>query len=330
MPPSGSWLRRFSGRTGGPGNRPRRTYRPALEELEDRLVPTTCTWTGADNNHWIDPGNWSQLPVNGDDLVFPANAQGIDSTTATFNLVDDLASLTKVNSIKFTNTAGPTLRVYNITGTLPLTVDAGGIADTDPNPGTSQNGGRDIIGLNLTLSSDQTWTPGNREIDIKGTVNTNGFTLTVGASGFNGSMVFFKQISGTGSVKVDGPTFTDFVSADSYTGSTTVSNGAHLSIDADGGLPGDVTVHSSDLRLSNSVTSYTKPITITLNAGTLEGIAVFPGNINVTAAAGNAFADGDQISGLDCTGDVTYGNFAEKLGITVDGTLTGGGSLSAI
>jgi hypothetical protein len=38
----------------------RRTFRPMLEALEDRLVPTTTyTWTGTNSSDWTDPGNWT-------------------------------------------------------------------------------------------------------------------------------------------------------------------------------------------------------------------------------------------------------------------------------
>src|SRR4051794_20050277 len=62
---------------------PRRVpnYRPRLEILEDRAVPSTATWDGSGStNNWSDRFNWVRdgvadvAPVSGDDLVFPDSA----------------------------------------------------------------------------------------------------------------------------------------------------------------------------------------------------------------------------------------------------------------
>ena len=54
------------------------TARPQLECLEDRVVPTTHTWTGGSifSNHWSDQFNWQNgVPQEGDSVFFPANAK---------------------------------------------------------------------------------------------------------------------------------------------------------------------------------------------------------------------------------------------------------------
>src|SRR6185369_16907003 len=47
-------------------------YRPNLESLEDRQVPSVVHWTGeAGDNQWLTAGNWDsgQLPTADDDVV---------------------------------------------------------------------------------------------------------------------------------------------------------------------------------------------------------------------------------------------------------------------
>ena len=52
-------------------------FRPRLEALEERVVPTTRTWTGGSilSNHWSDQFNWQNgVPQQGDSVFFPADA----------------------------------------------------------------------------------------------------------------------------------------------------------------------------------------------------------------------------------------------------------------
>src|SRR5260370_29216581 len=65
------------------------SYRPRLEALELRLSPATHTWTGAVNNLWSVPGNWTGGSPAGDanaDLVFPAGTSHFNQT-----ILDDFA-----------------------------------------------------------------------------------------------------------------------------------------------------------------------------------------------------------------------------------------------
>ena len=52
-------------------------FRPRLEPLEDRTVPSTRTWDGGGpTGNWSEGANWAGdvAPVAGDDLIFPAGA----------------------------------------------------------------------------------------------------------------------------------------------------------------------------------------------------------------------------------------------------------------
>src|ERR1043166_532403 len=51
----------------------RRSVRPAIEMLEDRLAPATYTWTGnGANDLWSNAANWDiGVPVSAADVVIP-------------------------------------------------------------------------------------------------------------------------------------------------------------------------------------------------------------------------------------------------------------------
>src|SRR5262245_32110333 len=77
---------------------PARNYRPRLEVLETRVVPTTLIWNGASptNDNWSDPANWggAGVPASGNDLVFPQGASQVSAVNNETGL--------NLNSITFT------------------------------------------------------------------------------------------------------------------------------------------------------------------------------------------------------------------------------------
>src|SRR5438128_7514437 len=59
-----------------------------LEWLEDRLAPTTHTWSGAASEWWSKDANWAGGSPAGDmfaDLVFPAGAANVNPSTNDLN-----------------------------------------------------------------------------------------------------------------------------------------------------------------------------------------------------------------------------------------------------
>src|SRR3954469_22255634 len=106
----GTWLRRPRM---GRGDAPRRSFRPAVEALEDRVVPTAHHWTGAVNDKWSEQGNWGSggTPLGDLDatIVFNSNeavrkastndagnfsARGIEFHGAGFTLSNSVANTT--------------------------------------------------------------------------------------------------------------------------------------------------------------------------------------------------------------------------------------------
>jgi autotransporter-associated beta strand protein len=71
------WISRRPARQSGSSQRRKRSYRPQVDVLEDRLVLATFTWTGNGANNlwstaanWSGPGNQPGVPGTGDDLAF--------------------------------------------------------------------------------------------------------------------------------------------------------------------------------------------------------------------------------------------------------------------
>ncbi len=134
----------------------RRKYRNrllVLEVMESRVVLSTSTWTGAVNNLWGTPGNWTTPPTAGSDLVFPANAANLNNTNNT--------SITTFGSLTIQSNG------YNISGN--------GIAVTG-NIEATQSSGSSTLALPLTFSTD---TPvevnqGSATLVISGDVNGSG------------------------------------------------------------------------------------------------------------------------------------------------------------
>jgi hypothetical protein len=106
---------------------PRRTFRPCLETLEDRLTPATHIWVGpASGGLWSNAVNWTNgIPLSGEagGTIVQFNG-GIDS-------IQDYKFFLTVDEIHFT-AGGSTIRsalgqVMGISGNLPVSIlnDAG-------------------------------------------------------------------------------------------------------------------------------------------------------------------------------------------------------------
>jgi autotransporter-associated beta strand protein len=165
----GRWLTRLfkQGRT---VSRVRSRQRPlAFEPLEDRLTPTTYTWTGgAATPNWNNAGNWSSsvggFPTNGADLVFGPG-------TTQLSLNNNLTGLV-VNSITFSSPG------YTLAGNA-ITLD--GAINVGPNLGG------EAIGLAMKLTPptsalQQTFTVNSAStLSITGAISGNESTATLTA-----------------------------------------------------------------------------------------------------------------------------------------------------
>jgi hypothetical protein len=135
-------------------NHPRRKpfYRPQLERLEDRLTPSTHTWTGAQSELWSNNGNWVGNAPMGDpvaDLVFPHD--GVTNKTSK----DDYLGHINIQSIQLD---GDTFILSGVGGaSISLLRD---IIDNSP--------GDNSVELNMDLPDDHLH---NHEVKLESNAN---------------------------------------------------------------------------------------------------------------------------------------------------------------
>jgi autotransporter-associated beta strand protein len=274
--------------------------------------PETLTWSGAVGAKWSTPGNWNlsggrhRAPINGDDLVFPANAANLANT-------DDLVSLS-LHSLLFSGNFTTATGGYTIGGN-DLTIGAGGISDNGT-IGNILTGIVNQIDFNMVLGTAQTWSINDNnhfhKLVIGGSVDNKGFGLT--AAG-NGEMSLTGQISGQGghSVTQTANSLLDLElhHLNTYTGGTAVKSGI-LDVFVDGALgPGGANDAGTNVASFGTLflenVAYNTAENLILN-GTLEnasGNSSFAGPINVPASPGG------KGSGLPIPVNAAIENFAQ-------------------
>ncbi len=262
------------------------------------------TWDGTSSANWGTSANWtpSGIPVDGDDLVFPAGAANSINT----NNITDL----RVASITFNGAAGG----YFLRGNA-ITLTNGVVA-------AHTVGDNDVNFAFVTNAASQTYT-----VDSGGTLDVNasvvllgGFTLTInndfntrldGAVSGTGNIV--KSSAGTGTLAMGG------TAANTYVGNTTVNEGT-LTLGKTAGItsiPGDLFVGNSSgtdtvrlltdnqIAISSDITFQDSGVldlnglvdtvgTLTFNGGTVNtGVGdIGTGNITVIANATAATING--------------------------------------
>ena len=146
-----SWINRLSGRLPRrPSLRRERKFSPGgskhanlrvleFERFEDRIMPTTITWTNAAGGAWGTTTNWNptRLPTTGDDVVIPdLGAAGANLTITLSTITSTIQSLTSAENITL---AGST--VLTVTGAASI---AGAL--TNPDSTFSAGGGLSDLG----------------------------------------------------------------------------------------------------------------------------------------------------------------------------------------
>ncbi|VTR98200.1 beta strand repeat-containing protein [Tuwongella immobilis] len=250
---------------------PARPIRPMLESLDERVVPATHTWTGGGGNSlWSNAANWNGgVPVND-----PGNPVTVVFNTAANVTVDSLTANLKVNEIRF-DPGSTTILTLN----TQLTVDSGAGV-----PGIEAfTTGNKITGaskLNFTGFGHQIIAPTNT-------------TLTISA-----------PITGSGQIEIRGAGDVWFQGANSYTGTTFVSDG-HLSLYGGVGNLANLQVGDGD-------------------NGTASGFVTV--TVNASVSATNALVRNDGTIGL--AGNSTFTANTLTLGNGIGGgTVQGAGTL---
>ena len=181
------------------------TYGRGVWEIE--LGAVNSVWTGSGNNpNWNTATNWagSSVPVAGDNLVFPAGAAQLTNSNG-------LTANTLFGNVVFG--AGG----YSVSGN---SIELNGAIDGSASPGTT------TFNIPVTLEGASSVLTGGTgsNITIGQTINTNGFTLSVG--GGPGQTSFTSNISGSGGLSVDTEAgVVELSGTNSYSGGTAVTAG---------------------------------------------------------------------------------------------------------
>ena len=154
-----------------------------MEPLDDRVVLTVSTWSGAVDNLWSNPGNWDTMPQPGDSLVFPASASSLSA-------LNDLPAGESFDSLTLQGSN------YSITGNSIALF--GSI-------GSTQTNGGNLLGLDLAFtgaSANVTVSQGSANLSLSGAIST--------VSGLNkfgpGQLVFANSLTYSGVTTVDSGT----------------------------------------------------------------------------------------------------------------------------
>ncbi|MBS1793102.1 MAG: VCBS repeat-containing protein [Acidobacteria bacterium] len=181
------------------------TYNLTSVVLTAQGPVTSLTWDGGGTtNNWSEAANWNPdaAPIDGVDLVFPAGAPA-DS----LNMVNDIAGL-DLGSITF-NASGYTIN------TNALTLSGGA--------STNSSGASCAISAPVTLTAPATFaTTGTTSLSL-GSVNQNGFPMTVNAS--SGSVGFGNVVSGAGGIVKNGAGIMALSGSNTFTGLLQVNAG---------------------------------------------------------------------------------------------------------
>jgi hypothetical protein len=164
----------------GDRNKTRKTSRPRLEALGDRVVPAQLFWTGAVDNTWANGGNWillnntSRAPQTGDDLVFQASVTPNGQASITAANLDTNNNIGNLSLSSITiNAPGYTLgnRAVTLTGGSVGQGSASGI-NANFAVGTNAASGVSTIALPVTFAVR------NQAITTLSSTTTLNFTAT--------------------------------------------------------------------------------------------------------------------------------------------------------
>ena len=259
----------------------------------ERACAAFKQWSGSSSGNWNTAGNWTNnaVPVNGDDLVFPANA-------TRFTITNNLAGL-KLRSIIFSGSN------YVLRGNF-VTLSNGITAN--------QSTGLSGIELPVQLDAAQTFnTPSSAAtLSVSGNVTNGGSLLTFTG---NGSALVGGVLSGSGGLAKNGSGELFLGGSNTFAGVTTVNAGVvhAVNLAAFGSSTAGTTLNGGQIQLGG-VTVANEPLTNNSTSSVLignvsstgwGGIVHLAADLNLSVLPGGTLTLSGAISG---TGNLTKTN----------------------
>jgi autotransporter-associated beta strand protein len=191
----------------------------------------TATWTGATSNQWGTATNWSgTAPTTGSTQGFVFGAAGAANTINN----NDLAGLT-ATAITF-NGNSPS---YELTG---IGINLGGSS-----VGLANQGGNNVIGLDLALTGTQQVSVTGGSLTINGNISGPGFALIKNGPG---TLTLTGQSSYSGGTFISGGTVLANNTSGSATGSGQVLVSSGSTLGGNGAISGGGVTVGSGARLT--------------------------------------------------------------------------------
>lgn len=272
------------------------------------IVPlSTNVWDGDTDTSWSDATNWQgDAYVANDVIIFNDTATGL----ATDAFVDSNQSIA---GIDFQNSSNA-VTIEVSTGNT-LTIDSAGILLTTGSGNATINGAGTG---NVALGANQTWevaTGRTLEVGANLNIGANTLTLDVVDSGLN-ILTISGVISGSGNLENVGAGDTTLSGANTYTGTTTITDGRII------------IEHATALGSSAAGTVVADGTTLTLNHATGFTVA---GEALTVSGLGDSNAGALRATSTGSytwTGDITVGANDTRFLVNTDATLTISGDVS--
>lgn len=287
------------------------------------FAQTAITWSSTSGTSFASGSNWTGGIAPADSLA---------THIATFAALSGAANpiLSTSQSVAGLNFSGGTYTLTN-SGGAALTLGSG-VSNIAISADVVTNA--QTVNLPLVLGAAQTWrsNASNSQLNISGTVNTNGFALTLqsGNTGTTSNINLSGPVSGTGSLTKTGNSTLTLSAANSYSGGTTIggSNTGTLNINQSGSGGTSSAIGTGTLTISGTTTiNNTSGSSVTLstnNAQSWGGNLTFVGTNSLNLGTGAVTLTGNRTITTSANTLTVGGNIGGSFGLTKtgNGTLT--------
>ena len=283
-----------SGHRGRPSGRPAPRFRPWLEGLEDRTVPSAVNWIGGSGD-WNDASHWDtgQVPTVTDDALIT-----VAGVTVTHSTGADAVNSLSASGGTF-NFSGGTLTVSStVSGDDAFMLSGGSLANATVASGTTITGtllGGTLSGGTFNGNLDLT---NNANATVSNGLTLNGSTINLGtAAGDMFGRLFFigtETLDGTGTVLLGG----------SFTNGLLSSGVANFTIGA------DILVHGQNGQINFGIQGFA-------NQGTISADTA-GGTISLTGVSNSGAIQSSSGSTLILGGTCSNNNIISANGGTVN------------